>query len=91
MSGRSCLVAVALAVMAPAVPSQGVTGNLEGSVLDAEEVIIGKARIVTSGSNFQGTREALTDGRGLFWFYCCQPGPREGVPSEAAILRKILF
>jgi hypothetical protein len=65
---RHCLALLfAVLVLATAAWSQDVTGNLEGYVLDSEGAPIGGAKLVISGPNLQGTREASTDGRGHFF------------------------
>ncbi len=59
-------VVLSLALLVPLAIPQDVTGNLEGFILDSQDIPIGGASIIISGPNLQGTRGATTDERGHF-------------------------
>jgi hypothetical protein len=65
---------LAILISAVSIWSQEVTGNLDGTILYSEGFPMAGIRIVVSGANLQGTREATTDKRGRFFILALPVG-----------------
>ena len=74
MKTKSLSILLAILISAVSIWSQEVTGNLDGTILYSEGFPMAGIRIVVSGANLQGTREATTDERGRFFVFALPVG-----------------
>ncbi len=74
MKAKSLTILLAIFISTISIWSQEVTGNLDGTILVAEGFPMPGIRIVVSGADLQGTREAATDERGRFFILALPVG-----------------
>jgi len=74
MKVKSLTILLAIFISTISMWSQEVTGNLDGTILVAEGFPMPGIRILASGANLQGTREAATDERGRFFILAVPVG-----------------
>ncbi len=67
-------IAIVLLFVAGSVFAQETTGGLQGTVKDASGAVIAHAKVVVTGENLVGSKEATTDSSGYYRFANLPPG-----------------